>query len=43
VNGLQQRRLGGAGPARQVFDAGSRSHQSLAGDTVVMTAQQQIY
>jgi len=43
VNGFQQRRPGGTGPARQVFDAASRSRQSLAGDTVMMTAQQQIY
>jgi hypothetical protein len=44
VNGFQQqRRLGGAGPARQVFDAGSRGRQSLAGDAVMMTAQQQVY
>jgi len=43
VNGFQQRRAGGTGPAWQVFDAGSRGRQSLAGNPVMMTAQQQVY
>jgi hypothetical protein len=43
VNDFQQRRLGGVGLARQVFDAGPRVRQSLAGDAVMMTAQQQVY
>ena len=44
VNGFQQQRCGrGVGLARQVFDAGSRGRQSLPGDAVMMTAQQQVY
>jgi hypothetical protein len=43
VNGFQQRRLGRAGLARQVFDAGSRGRQRLTGDAEMMTAQQQVY
>jgi len=43
VNGFQQRRRCGVGLARQVFYAGVHGRQSLAGDAVMMAAQQQVY
>jgi len=43
VNGFQQCRGCGVGLARQVLHAGPRGRQSLAGDAVMMAAQQQVY
>jgi hypothetical protein len=43
VNGFQERRPGGTGPARQVFDAASRSRQSLAGNPEMMAAEQKVH
>jgi hypothetical protein len=43
VNAAQQRRLRSVGLARQALNPGPRGRQLLAGDAVMMTAQQQVY